>query len=75
MKMSLISERPRLDGWISGPTLTHSKQYISPPFGPYPSSLITSERLMRSRISMLGAYSKDSAAGSKLTRCPFRFEV
>lgn len=50
--------------------LTHSKQYTSPPLGPYPSSPITSSRLTRSLISIAGSCSKLSgaAAGSRLTR-------
>ena len=54
---------------------THSKQYTSPPFGPKPNSCITSWRLTRSLMSIAGSYWNDSAAGSRLTRCPVRLDA
>lgn len=47
--------------------LTHSKHLTSPPLGPRPISSITSSRLIRSRISRSGVYSKSEAAGSRFT--------
>jgi hypothetical protein len=58
--------------------LTHSKQYTKPPFGPYSSSLMTSSRLIRSRMSITGVTSSvddGRAAGSKLTRCAVRLDT
>lgn len=51
---------------------TYSKQYISPPFGPNSISSMTSSRLMRSLMSIVGGYSNSVAAGSRLNRWIWR---
>lgn len=57
--------------------LTHSKQYTRPPFGPIPTSFMTSSSVTSSLMSMAGSYSKASpvAAGSRLTMWAVRLDT